>query len=162
MSLLGLAKVKKLPPQLIRSKDKSQIDLDTVKAVVGHRFQVLSHYYQQVVKPMLKELKCNTQVNKEDKRLLARAKALFKREEILLSTQAKEALNDLLRRFESLKLVYQYRQNLQNIWLKTATTQKELIEALQAWCKQAEESGIESLKEFANTVKSYQLIAAAI
>ena len=162
MSLLGLAKVKKLPPQLIRSKDKSQIDLDTVKAVVGHRFQVLSHYYQQVVKPMLRELKCNTEVNKEDRRLLARAKALFKREEILLSTQAKEVLNDLLRRFDSLKLVYQYRQNLQNIWLKTATTQKELIEALQAWCKQAEESGIESLKEFANTVKSYQLIAAAI
>ncbi len=162
MSLFGLAKVKKLPPQLIRSKNKSQIDLDTVKAVVGHRFQVLSHYYQQVVKPMLKELKCNTQVNKEDRRLLARAKALFKREEVLLSTQAKEALNDLLRRFDSLKLVYQYRQNLQNIWLKTATTQKELIEALQAWCKQAEESGIESLKEFANTVKSYQLIAAAI
>ena len=123
---------------------------------------VLNHLLNLTAKACEYGLKFNTQVNKEDRRLLARAKALFKREEILLSTQAKEVLNDLLRRFDSLKLVYQYRQNLQNIWLKTATTQKELIEALQAWCKQAEESGIESLKEFANTVKSYQLIAAAI
>jgi stearoyl-CoA desaturase (delta-9 desaturase) len=57
LSFLGLAKVKKLPPRLTYAKNKAQVDLDTVKAVVGHRFQVLSHYYTQVVKPMVKELK---------------------------------------------------------------------------------------------------------
>lgn len=162
LSLFGLAKVKKLPPQLVREKNKSTIDLDTVKAVVGHRFQVLRHYYKQVVKPMLKELKQDAAINFEDKKLLKKARALLKREEKLLSTQAIANLNNLLTRFERLKLVYQYRQNLQNIWLKTATSQKELVEALQQWCKQAEESGIEVLKDFANTIKSYNLIMPTV
>lgn len=162
LSLLKLAKVKKLPPQLIRNRHKNQIDLETVKAVVGHRFQVLSHYYKQVVKPMVKELKQDAHINLDDKQLLAKAKRLLKREEKLLTAQAKDSLNTLIQRFENLKLVYQYRQSLQNIWLKTATTQKELVDALQNWCKQAEESGVEVLKEFAATIKSYSLLLPAV
>lgn len=162
MSWLGLAKVKKLPPQLVRNQMKANIDLDTVRAVVGHRFQVLRHYYQQVVKPMLKQMKQDSQITAADKRLLAKAKSLFKREEKLLSEHGKATLNELTHRFEHLKVIYQYRQNLQNIWLKTATTQKELVDALQNWCKQAEESGIEVLKNFAATVKSYTLVLPTV
>jgi stearoyl-CoA desaturase (delta-9 desaturase) len=162
LSLVGLAKVRKLPPRLIYSKNKAHVDLDTVRAVVGHRFQVLSHYYKQVVKPMVKELKAEVSLDLKDKQLLSKAKVLFKREEKLLNVQAKARLETLLSRFERLKVIYQYRQNLQNIWLKTAVTQKELVEALQAWCKQAEESGIEVLREFSQTIKSYQLFMPAI
>lgn len=162
MSWLGLAKVKKLPPQLVQNQMKAQIDLETVRAVVGHRFQVLRHYYQQVVKPMLKQMKQEHQFSPADKQLLAKAKSLFKREEKLLSAHAQATLNELTNRFEHLKVIYQYRQNLQNIWMKTATTQKELVDALQQWCKQAEESGIDALKNFAATVKSYTLVMPAI
>jgi stearoyl-CoA desaturase (delta-9 desaturase) len=162
LSLFGLAKVKKLPPRLIYAKNKAQVDLDTVKAVVGHRFQVLSHYYKQVVKPMVKELKAEVSLDLKDKQLLSKAKVLFKREEKLLNVHAKDRLEAVLSRFDRLKVIYQYRQNLQNIWLKTAVTQKELVEALQAWCKQAEESGIEVLKEFSQTIKSYQLLMPAV
>ena len=56
---------------------------------------------------------------------------------------------------EQLRIVYSYRQSLQNVWLKTATSQKELIEALQQWCKQAEESGLEVLRLFALQLKGY-------
>ena len=162
MSWLGLAKVKKLPPQLLKNQMKAQVDLETVRAVVGHRFQVLRHYYQQVVKPMLKQMKQEHQFSQADQKLLAKAKALFKREEKLLTAHGKATLDELTNRFEHLKVVYQYRQNLQNIWLKTATSQKELVEALQQWCKQAEESGIEVLKNFADTIKSYTLVMPAI
>jgi stearoyl-CoA desaturase (delta-9 desaturase) len=61
----------------------------------------------------------------------------------------------LLERYEQLRLVYSYRQSLQNIWLKTASSQKELIDALQQWCKQAEESGLEVLSQFAMQLKGY-------
>ena len=154
LQLLGLAKVKKLPPQLIRHKQQQSIDLETVRAVVGHRFQVLAHYYNEVVKPILKEMGQQG----HDKKLLASAKDLFKRQETLLSAKSKQRLEDLSSRFDSIKELYQYRQSLQNIWLKTASNQKELVESLQNWCKQAEESGIEALKNFAATIKSYRLI----
>ena len=158
LQLLGLAKVKKLPPQLIRQKHQQSIDLETVKAVVGHRFQVLAHYYKEVVKPMLKEMKRQG----HDKKLLATAKTLFKRQETLLSTKSKQHLEELSTRFETIKALYQYRQSLQNIWLKTATSQKELVDSLQAWCKQAEESGIDALRNFSSTIKSYRLIHPAV
>lgn len=154
LAFLGLAKVKKLPPQLAREAGKLHVDLDTVKAVIGNRFQIMSYYYNRVVRPILKHERA-TIVNKEDKRLFQRAGRLLRRQDNLLSAKAKTRLQTLLERCEQLRLVYHYRQSLQNIWLKTAASQKELVEALQQWCKQAEDSGLEVLRQFAIQIKGY-------
>lgn len=155
LSFLGLAKVKKLPPKLARESSKLHVDLDTVKAVVANRFQVMSSYYSSVLLPMLKHVKKNDVTNAQDKKLVSRAGVLLRREKELLSPKASTKLQALLERYEQLRLAYSYRQSLQNIWLKTATSQKELVESLQAWCKQAEESGLETLSQFSKQIKSY-------
>lgn len=93
--------------------------------------------------------------DKIKKKLLHRAGRLLRLQENLLSPRAKAKLNILLARREHLRIVYSYRQSLQNIWLKTASSQKELVEALQAWCKQAEESGLEVLYQFAQQIKNF-------
>lgn len=155
LSFLGLAKVKKLPPRLARDKHKLHVDLETVRAVVGNRFQVMSQYYKQVVRPSLKHERRQRAMNKNDKALLQRADILLRRREGCLSPGSTSRLEALLERYERLRMVYTYRQSLQDIWLKTATSQKELIEALQNWCRQAEESGVEVLRQFAEHVKSY-------
>lgn len=155
LSFFGLANVKKLPPQLAVEANKLSVDLDTVKAVVGNRFQVMSQYYKRVVCPILKHVKSNDVACKNDKRLVQRAGMLLRREEKLLSPTANTRLQALLERYEQLRVVYSYRQSLQDIWLKTATSQKELIESLQQWCKQAEESGFDVLHQFAQQLKRY-------
>lgn len=155
LSFLGLAKVKKLPPQLAVEEGKRHVDLDTVKAVIGNRFQIMAHYYNNVVQPMLQQVKSTHVKNGDDKRLIQRAGVLLRRQEKLLSAGANTHLDALLERYEQLRVVYSYRQSLQNVWLKTATSQKELIEALQQWCKQAEESGLEVLRLFALQLKGY-------
>ena len=155
LSFLGLAKVKKLPPQLAIEEGKLHVDLDTVKAVIGNRFQIMVHYYNGVVRPMLQQVKRTHVKNRHDKKLIQRAGVLLRRQEGLLSPGANTHLNALLDRYEQLRIVYSYRQSLQNVWLKTATSQKELIEALQQWCKQAEESGLEVLRLFALQLKGY-------
>lgn len=155
LSFLGLANVKKLPPQLAIEEGKLQVDLDTVKAVIGNRFQIMSNYYKGVVCPMLQQVKRSHVKNKHDRKLFQRAGVLLRRQEKLLSPGASSHLNALLERYEQLRVVYAYRQSLQNVWLKTAVSQKELVEALQQWCKQAEESGLEVLREFALQLKGY-------
>ena len=155
LSFLGLARVKKLPPQLARQEGKLQVDLDTVKAVVNNRFQVMSHYYNRVVRPILRHVKESDVESKIDKKLVQRAGALLRREEGLLSPRANTRLQALLERYEQLRVVYNYRRSLQNVWLKTAASQKDLVEALQQWCKQAEESGLEVLHQFAQQLKGY-------
>lgn len=154
LSFFGLAKVRKLPPKLAMDSGKLNVDLDTVKAVIANRFQVMSNYYKNVVRPILKQEKSNS-VNKETKKLLAHAARLLRREDSLLSSKAKMRLQALLEAREQLRVVYAYKQSLQNVWLKTAATQKELIEALQQWCRQAEESGLEVLHQFAQQLKGY-------
>lgn len=157
LSLLGLARVKKLPPKLKSDKQKLNIDIDTVRAVVGNRFQVMSQYYKRVIQPVLQQEKQQLKhlmVN-QDKLLLTNAGALLRRREALLSPHAMLKLNRLLERFDTLRIVYQYRQSLQQVWLKAATSQKELIEALQLWCKQAEASGIEALYQFSAHLRTY-------
>lgn len=155
LSFLGLAKVKKLPPKLAIKEGKLHVDLDTVKAVIGNRFQVMAHYYKRVVRPVLRQEKQTSSEKKHDKRLFSRAGWLLRRETHLLSPHAKTRLQVLLKRYERLHTVYSYRQSLQNIWLKTASSQKELVEALQQWCKQAEESGLDVLRQFAEQIKAY-------
>ncbi|CEG55917.1 DesA family fatty acid desaturase [Legionella fallonii] len=155
LSFLGLAKVKKLPPKLAREEGKLQVDLDTVRAVVSNRFQVMSNYYKSVIRPILKYEKNNSIETKEDKKLFQRAGRLLRREDRLLTTKAKTRLQSLLDAREQLRVVYSYKQSLQNVWLKTASSQKELIEALQQWCRQAEESGLEVLRQFAQQLKGY-------
>ena len=155
LSFLGLARVKKLPPQLATQEGKLQVDLDTVKAVIGNRFQVMSFYYKRVVRPILRHVKQSDVENKGDRKLFQRAGSLLRRQEGLLSPRAKTRLQALLERYEQLRVVYNYRQSLQNIWLKTATSQKDLIESLQQWCKQAEDSGLDVLRQFAQQLKGY-------
>lgn len=155
LSFLGLAKVKKLPPKLAMEEGKLQVDIDTVKAVISNRFQVMSNYYKIVIRPILKHEKSTSIETKEDKKLFQRAGSLLRREDKLLTTKAKTRLQSLLEAREQLRVVYSYKQSLQNVWLKTASSQKELIEALQQWCRQAEESGLEVLRQFAQQLKGY-------
>jgi stearoyl-CoA desaturase (Delta-9 desaturase) len=155
LSFLGLAKVKKLPPKLAREEGKLHIDLDTVRAVIANRFRVMSHYYKKVIKPVLKlEQLCALQ-EEEDKKILQRAGKLLRLEDTLLTQKARIKLENLLAARERLRVVYFYKQSLQNVWLKTASSQKELIEALQQWCQQAEASGLDALKQFAKQLKGY-------
>jgi len=155
LSFLGLAKVKKLPPKFSRQVGKSTVDLDTVKAVIANRFEVMSNYYKGVVRPILQRVKAADAITNGDKAMFQDAGSLLRREEILLTPKASSRLQALLNKYEQLREVYHYRQSLQNVWLKTATSQKELIESLQLWCKQAESSGLDVLKQFAEQLKGY-------
>ena len=119
------------------------------------RFQVMSFYYKRVVRPILRRVKESDVETKVDKKLIQRAGLLLRRDEGLLSPRANTRLQALLERYEQLRLVYNYRQSLHNTWLKTAASQKELIESLQQWCKQAEDSGLDVLRQFAEQLKSY-------
>ena len=51
---LGLAKVKKVAPKPQTDPGKLSVDLDTLRAIFTHRFQILTNYGKNVVQPILK------------------------------------------------------------------------------------------------------------
>jgi len=87
--------------------------------------------------------------------VLRRIKTLLIREPSLVDEKEKEHLENTLQNYHSLQTVYQLRFKLQNIWARSTASQNELVDALCEWCKQAEATGIEVLKQFVSQLKTY-------
>jgi len=157
LALLGLARVKKVAPRPVIIDGKLSIDRDTVRAVVANRMHVMANYAREVIRPVLKQER--QQAEDSCKRTLRRARALLTRETSLIDEAARQRLDSLLEQFSNLRVVYHYRQQLQSVWARKATSQESLIKALQDWCLQAEATGISSLEEFARRLRGYSLQA---
>jgi stearoyl-CoA desaturase (delta-9 desaturase) len=150
---LGLAKPKRTLPQPKTLPNKSQVDTETLKAVITYRFQVMSRYSRDVVLPALREEK--KRAGKASRALLRRAKTVLVRETTMMKASQKLRLAAVLDNFQSLRIIYHFRIALQDIWGRSTASQKELIEALQEWCQQAEATGIEALRRFSCLLKTY-------
>lgn len=155
LSLLGLAKVKRLPPQekLVPGK---HVDLDTVTAVINNRFKLLSEYSKDVLMPIF-----NQEKNIAAKGApLCNIKTSLIRDDSLVCETDRKNLDQFLANTKQLQIAYKLRRDLQDIWARTTATQKELIDALQDWCKKAEATGIKCLQDFGSYVQSYTLVSA--
>src|SRR3990170_2026743 len=95
--LVGLARVKKIPPELMLDIAKHHIDLDTVKAVVTARFHVMAQFTRDVLHHVHREeLKKANPADRESWALLKRAKRLMVREAALLDDTARTGLHKAL------------------------------------------------------------------
>lgn len=150
---IGLAKPKRTPPIAKLVQNKTVIDIDTVKGVLTHRFQVLSRYSRDVILPVLREER--RRAGAAGQSLLSRARTLLLREQSLVDKQGQERLETVLEQHKSLQVVYQLRLKLQGIWARSTASQAELVESLQDWCRQAESTGINALREFVKHLKGY-------
>jgi stearoyl-CoA desaturase (delta-9 desaturase) len=149
----GLAKVNTVPPVPVIGPVKPTVDMDTLGAVLTNRFQVMSSYCKNVLLPVLREEVNKANASSHD--LLKRAKSLVVREQSLLNDTAKQKLESALSVSQKLKIVYSYKQKLEDIWNRRGVSQENLLTALQEWCKQAEAAGIHYLEDFAQSLKGY-------
>jgi len=153
LQLFGLANPKRTVPTPRMLPSKTEIDGDTLKALITYRFQVMSRYTRDVVAPMLKEEK--KRAGEAGRALLDRAYTLLVRDDSIMKEAQKTRLATVLENFQSLRVVYQFRLKLQDIWSRSTISQKELLEALQEWCRQAEATGNEALQRFSQRLKTY-------
>ena len=58
---------------------------------------------------------------------------------------------------QSLETVYRFKQQLKEIWTRSSSDQAKRMQRLQAWCTEAEKSGIQALQLFANNLRGYTL-----
>ena len=153
MELLGLAQVKKLAPSPRVVPGKELVDLDTVKAVIVARFHVMSDYAREVMWPVLRQ-SCR---DGECRRGLRRMRRLLVRDPETMDAESRGLLEGVLCRFADLRVAYQYRQQLQQVWNRSAASHEALLKALQDWCQQAEATGVRALQEFSQRLKGYSL-----
>ncbi|MHB8415439.1 MAG: DesA family fatty acid desaturase [Acidiferrobacteraceae bacterium] len=156
--MLGLAKVRKVAPVPHFDLNKQRCDIDTVRAVVINRFQVMARFAAEVLHPVHRE-----ELSKVDPRdreqwtLLKRARWLLTREPTLIDEAGRKRLNLALQHSGALETVYMMKERLQDIWKRSAATHEQLRHALEEWCTQAEGTGIQALREFSRRLKTYSV-----
>lgn len=158
LQLLGLAKVKRIAPQekIIPGKG---LDEETVTAVFYNRFQVLARYTQAVLLPIFHQAKQKLIDTEEplDASAWQAAKTALIRDKLLVCTEQQQQLTEVMHRHGTLNRVYELREKLTQIWGQTHASSKELIDALHNWCKEAESTNIQALKDFSTYLQSYSL-----
>ena len=152
-SALRLAQVKKVAPVPVRDVHRQKMDLDTVRALFVNRLHVMTHYAREVLVPVLRE-----EVELADRPysvFFRQVRALVIHNRKRLDASAHEMLEAVLARFARLRVAYQFREQLAGIWERSATSHEHLLEALQDWCRRAENSGVAALQQFARRMKDY-------
>jgi len=162
LSGLGLARVRRTVPELVEVEEKQQFDIESVRALVNTRFQIMANFIKEVVHDVHKqEIRELTQAgNQEHLSVVKRARILMTRESRLLSDRARAQLSYVLKLSPRLNKVYLMKQRLQEIWSSHAQSQEKILHALEEWCRTAEASGIEALHQFSRRLRRYELAAA--
>ena len=158
MSSVGLARVKHSHPLAKTDELKKHIDPDTVMAIINNRFQIMEQYRRRVIIPLVNHER--KKAGDKTEKIFRSARKLLAREETLLRNWQMEKVNTIIEASQSLKMIYQKKKDLQNIWLMKKS-QDDRIKALKDWCHQAENSGIKALQDFSAMLKTYTLPSPA-
>lgn len=157
LELLHLARIKKVNRRPLIVPGKLAVDMDTVRAVILNPLHVMAHYARAVILPVLRdELR---DVAGSGRRLFRQTRWLLVREASLMDAATALRLEKVLAGSQRLRLVYQFRQQLQVVWSKRAESQEQLRQSLHDWCARAESTGIQALEEFAHRLRGYSVQA---
>jgi stearoyl-CoA desaturase (delta-9 desaturase) len=152
-SLLGLAKVLKVAPRRTLVAERSQLNVDTIKALTVNRLQLLSDYRRRVLKPVFRrEIR---QADRSWRHLYREARRMVRLDNALLDKADRKQLTEVLDSNRALDVVYQFKLRLQGIWELHASNHEIRLEALRQWCSDAEASGVIALQEFVHVVRRY-------
>ncbi len=156
-----LATVRRVAPKLkLEPAATEAVNQQTLEGIILHRYEVLARYTDLVKKAASEELaklKPSRNVGSDDCRwsLLSRAKDLIGRSDDALEPAQRAELDTILSQNQSLSTIVQMRRELTRLWESSSATSEQLLSDLQAWCQRAQQSGIESLEQFAYRLRRY-------
>jgi stearoyl-CoA desaturase (Delta-9 desaturase) len=151
MEMLGLARVKKVPPKLALGAARPVADDKTLEALIANRYEVMAGYateMKRAVASELSRLKAQGAENSARWRNMRLAKAWLHRDDDKIPTGVRPNLDEALGDSPKLAKLVAMREELRTLWTRTGVSAEQLVADLQAWCRKAEESGIAALQEF--------------
>jgi stearoyl-CoA desaturase (delta-9 desaturase) len=150
LEIVGLAKVKKLPPKPVLA-EIGQASEETLQAVIANRYEVMARYSKTLRQTF------DTEVNhmKELAAQFGDQRLWLYKDEAKLSEAELASLEKLMATNKSVKLMVEMRRELASLWQRSHVTKEQLITQLQQWCHKAETSGMTGLQEFSLRLRRY-------
>ena len=154
---LGLARVLRVAPHLDLRPNIAVPDAETLKAIMAHRWQVATDYFSTVLKPQLKAA-----VTSEGRklRLPRRLRRALRSDGRWLDPARRERMQGYIAARPQLVQLMEFRARLLAIYEIRSADAAVRMDALKAWCAEAEASGVRALEEFSMRLKGYALVPA--
>jgi stearoyl-CoA desaturase (delta-9 desaturase) len=155
LEMLNLAQVKKLAPQVKMEAGKSKCDLQTLQAVITHRYDVLARFTRSLRTTCADELRRMREHKAGHGVDLQTMKRWLHLDAKLVPEQEKAKLDEVLSTSKVLTTVYSMRQELAMLWQRSTANKEQLLSQLEDWCHRAEKSDIAPLRDFSRTLRRY-------
>jgi stearoyl-CoA desaturase (delta-9 desaturase) len=126
LALCGLAKVRRIAPRPRFVPGKSLCDLDTLQAIITHRYEVLMKYNLTVKSAFAHNGAQTNELRRQEGRVSERSDTV-------------DAMGT----------------DLSALWESRAATREERLQHLRDWCQRAETSAIAPLQRFARELRCY-------
>jgi stearoyl-CoA desaturase (delta-9 desaturase) len=151
---VGMAKVLRVAPSLDVRPNIHVPDGETIKALLAHRFQAMTDFHRNVLKPVLRE-----EVGDEVKTLPRKLRKGLSDDGRWLKPDARAQLNAWVAQRPRIRALVEHRARLAAVLEARGNDAAATLQNLQAWCREAEASGIRALQDFSARLKGYQLQA---
>ena len=151
LQAVGLAKVLRVAPSLDVRPNIAMPDSETLKALLAIRFQAMTDYYRKVTLPTLRE--GGSKLPRPLRKGLADGGRW-------LDDDKRARLQAWLAERPKMATLAEYRQRLQQVLDDRSHDAQTTLARLQAWCAEAEATGIQSLQQFSARLKGYTLVPA--
>ena len=156
---LRMAKVLRVAPSLDVRPNIAMPDTETVKALLACRFQAMTDYQRKVLMPALRE---------EAASAGAKLRAMLPRklrkgmvdDGRWLKPEAREQLDRWIAERPRIQALIEHRKRLADVLESRGHDTGERLRRLQAWCADAEASGVRALQEYSARLKGYALLPA--
>ena len=152
MEMVGLAKVRKTVPLLKLGAVRPVADDKTLEAIIANRYEVMAKYARNLRSASMAEVVRLKAEGASSSAKLANMELAWRwlhRDADRIPNEVKAQVASAVEHSPRLAKLVAMREELRQLWTRTNVSAEQLVIDLQAWCKQAEESGIATLQEFA-------------
>lgn len=158
LQALRLAQVKKVAPKLKLAREKSEsVTEQTLQGVITHRYEIMARYASMLRQSVQSEIKRLTQsgASAQERELLQKVQSRLGQADLALNPQEKQELDNMLAQNTMLAKLVHMREELYRVWTSSTASSEQLLSDLQQWCQHAQQSGIQSLEQFALRLRRY-------
>lgn len=158
LQAVGLAKVKKVAPKLkLTPQSAEEVTESTLQGIITHRYEIMTRYADMLKKAALQEI-ARLKAQSGSAQELAQLNHVT--EHVTLSEQAltaeeKSQLEQAFAQNKALAQLVAMRDELSRVWSSSTASTEQLVQDLRVWLQNAQESGVQSLEQFALRLRRY-------
>ena len=152
LQAVGLATVRKTPPQLKLGTVQPVADSKTLEGIIANRYEVMASYARHLrdaSRAEVKRLKGEGAEGSPQIAVMRVARRWLHRDGDRIPAAVQPHVAAAVDSSPHLAKLVAMREELRQLWTRTNVSAEQLVVDLQTWLKKAEESGIAQLQEFA-------------